>query len=843
MGRLVKAFALDRESARLGNFDEKQFLQEAGQIAARLRSEIAPEPQARPAESRRATESYRSTETSREDASADRDGRGRRESRHSDARNEIASDSPSLRVFGELDDVEALSSVDLALQVGDLEEAREAMGRIRRDREYEQRTTETGRAQEQTRRVQEQVRLEAQARVQEQNRVQTERHFIDEQLRWEERHAAKARHLEDWEARLKAQEDALTHQESNLRTRTSRQVSEVESELRVKYESELTRHSKHLQTAQAELRLRSAETQKLEAEVADLRRIVDEQRERGASEAVEQRERARRMIEDCDRRIMELAAERAAAKEEIDSARTQFEEEKYLFERETTERLRAAEKELEQRREEFARERLEQRSELRTQRETQMREFEETRTKLGREQSEWTARYETEKQELAQQREILSRESATIRTQIGDLNGKRELLEQQVKDLQIAHQDAVERARTEIASLVERERAKLDAQRADFDRQDREFKALAERRLVELDEHEQQRRREIDQQIEAELQGARQQLQLDREKVQLDRAAVQQQIDAWRADKAQQLAAMKEQSDRVTRAQQEMESLAAQAMADRRAVQQERHERETTFEADLERRRVELETTFDRRRQEYETAYRQREAELTQRERLAAQKSAQQEAEAHGRVRQIEHDLRLQVELAQKRLSDDREHFQQQCQRRESDLQNERTELDRQWGLLNEERARVRLSLEQVDQQTRRAASMLDTPSPHLHVTPVAPSMPTYVMPQVDPRGTTRRVDMPLAYVPEPHVVNPTIRHVEPIYVEPAPHYSDYDEADELAASLSARAAQQESRQAQAEVNSGRRAALEQYRARLGELQAQLQDLQTFSKAPTTIGS
>ena len=151
MGRLVKAFSLDRESARLGNFDEKQFLQEAGEIAARLRSEIG-------------TSSNEILEPA---------PRARREARSNERYDEPHTAAHSLRFVNDDHDSEALNTVDLALQVGDLDEAREAMSRLRRDRDTDQRTTEVAKHQ-------------ADRQVAADRHHAADRQLVDEQLRWEE---------------------------------------------------------------------------------------------------------------------------------------------------------------------------------------------------------------------------------------------------------------------------------------------------------------------------------------------------------------------------------------------------------------------------------------------------------------------------------------------------------------------------------------------------------------------------------------------------------------------------------------------------------------------------------
>lgn len=675
MGRLVKAFALDRESARLGNFDEKQFLHEAGLIADRLRAEVG---------------------TVAGDASGP-SGRAYRDEYHDNRSSRPQSpdriDEPSA-------EADLLSSVELALQVGDLAEAREAVSRLRREHDAHRRSVASF-------------------------QTQAERQVLDEQLRWEERHAEQARQLEQWEQRLQAREAQLQH---------------------------------------------------------------EQQSQRGA-ESREQLERARRMIEDCDRRIAELAAERV---------------------------------------------------DLRSQRESQMREIEEAQCELHRERTEWATRYDNEKAELARLRQAITHETSSVREQVAELAARREKLEAQVRDLQTAHQDAVERARTEIASLVERERARLDAQRSELNRLEREADGYADRKRQELEEELHERRATMQHEYESAMAEIESQRASALKEAQSDKAAITAQTNE-----------INEQTQRVLKAQHELETLAITVATERRLLQQERDERESSFEAALVRRQHEFESTlarhreeaeanFERRRIEFENSMRQRDAELAQRERLAAQKLAQQEAETQSRFRQIEQDLRLQVELAQKRIADDREHFQQQCQRRDAELIAERSELDRQWSVLNDERSRIRSSLEQVDQHVRWAATSMDASN---SVT----SAPPYPNPYLETRFVARRIDEPISIVPQPHVLPMTVRHLEPIRVEPtwgepSIRVADFA-ADELAASLSARTAEPEARVAQAEANAGRRAALEQYRSKLGELQSQLQDLASLSKAPTTIGT
>lgn len=726
MGRLVKAFALDRESARLGHFDEKQFLHEAGLIADRLRVEVGTttnEPSDTPEWTRR------------DDAHDNRYSR---------------SQSPRGREESS-DEADLLSSIELALQVGDLDEARDAVGRLRRDRDAQRRGLET-------------------------SQTQAERQILDEQQRWEERHAEQARRLEQWEHRLQSREAQLHN---------------------------------------------------------------EQQSQRGA-ESREQLDRARRMIEDCDRRILELAAERTAAKQEIETARAQFAAERSQHEHDFAEQKKAAELELEQRRASLTRECVEQRAALLTQRETHLRDINDAQAKQHQERAAWAKQYEQEKLELTQLRATIALETTSVREQVAELSARREKLEAQVRDLQTAHQEAVERARAEIAALVERERARLDAQRAEIERLEREADGYADRQR---------------QTLEAELLERRTAMQREYELAVAEIAALRASaLEETTADKAAIAARtneINEQTQRVLKAQHELETLAVNVATERRLLKQEREERESSFEAALARRQQEFETAlrhrsddveadFERQRIDFENSARQRDAELAQRERTATQRLAQQEAETQSRFRQIEHDLRLQVELAHKRLADDREHFQQQCQRRDAELVAERTELDRQWAVLNDERARIRSSLEQVDQHVRWAATSMDASNSVI-------SAPPYSTPYLEPRFVARRFDEPISVVPQPHVLPMTVRHVEsirvePSSVEPSMRVANF-EADELAASLSAPTVEPEPRAAQAEANAGRRAALEQYRSKLGELQSQLQDLASLSKSTTTIGT
>ena len=233
-----------------------------------------------------------------------------------------------------------------------------------------------------------------------------------------------------------------------------------------------------------------------------------------------------------------------------------------------------------------------------------------------------------------------------------------------------------------------------------------------------------------------------------------------------------------------------------------------------------------------------------REEVIGERERLLAQTAAQQDTEWSARCRAIEHDQRLQFELAQRRLADERAYFDAQCVRRESALADEvaadRADIARQRHQLEEERNQVRHSLQQMDRQLRLIASNIESP-----MAPVAIGLIDDRQPRA-PSNPILRLDDSSQTVSAPHLLEVSVRSEEPY------RGSDDLSRDRQGAVVSRcesplpdgrgsnnsqtlRIATNRATDSDTEALAARRRALEQYRQMLGELQVQVNELRVAS--------
>lgn len=749
MGRLVKAFSLDRESSRLMQFNEDQFLREAGEIADRLRAEMA---------SRGTSEAPRQREATK----------------------------PPLRVVVHSEsDTSALADAELALKAGDLEEVREALARLRNERDPAA--------------IRQSTRQQSASSEQDQPHDST-----DEQRRWTERHAEKSRQLEAREAELQKRESELQLQAKALEDRIREIAVEIQSDLRDQMQNELAQAQDRIQQLESDLASQNAEKQRSRDQVQNLEALVDEL-ERAKQEAGrEQSDRAKRMIEDCDRRITELAAEKTSALREIEEARTA----------------------LEATRRDLAEEVTEQRSELRNLRETQMRDIEAARHEVellrrNHEQAaaDWSAQYQSETAQLKALRNTAQQELHELQDRIRNEQAAGEAkaaeLRERLAKLEVAQQEALHKARTEVATLVERERQKLTSQRAELDQARHDEELLYAQRIAQADA-EIARHRDT---VEAELTAARQKLELE----QAEFSAAHSQ---WQIERAHEAILLRDEKQRQESEHAKLTALSAQLSEERSRLQQEWNAKYR--EADEQ---------FIQHRDQRLEELRRLELEYSNREQLLHTKLSQHELEWSTRRRQMEQDLRLQMDLAQKQLADERERFRQSIALRENEITAAYAELERQRQSLEAERASVRRGLQQMDSQLRWFASNLDVPAPS-HSVPATSAMLHLSDDLLN--GIARRVDQPVTPFAHPHVIATTAVEVarEPVAVGVVQQELQAEEPVQFPITTSSLSSDDEPTENQHTVaQTERRKSLEERRARLSELQAQLAELQTLGSS------
>ncbi len=748
MGRLVKAYSLDADSSRLVPSNEEQFLREAGELADRLRNEMAAQP---------------------DSAQAGAFGSAR------------AGDSakPSLSVVSRGDsEPSLLQDLELALKAGDLAEAREALGRLK---------AEQGRGQSGS-------SLDP-ATMEE----------LNQQQRWAERHAEKSRQLEAREAEILQREADLQSQNKTIEDRVREIAVEVQAGLRDQVQAEINAAQTRIQQLEAELVARTTDAEHSRERAGQLESLIAELERNKVEVGREQTERAKRMIEDCDRRITELAAEKSAALREVAEARA----------------------ELDAAHQKFTYEQAEQRNALVSLRDAHLQEVEAARAevenaRLNCEQqaAEWATRYESEQSQLAALRAAAQRELDELRACINSEQeagqAKAEELRAKLAKLEAAQQEALVKARAEVATLVEREREKLNRQRAEMDQVRRDQEVLAEQRLAETDAE-----------IAGKWASADQELSAAREILERERAELADEATEWQAEKTRDQRALQEERQRLEAEQAKVAALSAQLTAERNQLQDE-------WNAKFR----EAEERFNQQREQRLDELRKLDQEYSNREQLLHAKLSQFELEWTTRRRQMEHDLRVQIELAHKQLAEEREHFRQAADLREGELSAARAELERQRQSLEADRASVRRGLQQMDSQLRWFASNLDTPMPSVASSPASGvlNFSTSLNPTV-----ARRVDPAATPFSTPHIVATTERSREPMLVGAdlgelfasetvEPTSQPAVSSNEVSTpSITAGVIDEDS---QAAAQPERRKALEQYRSRLSELQAQLSELQ-----------
>ena|GEM_PF-2744278 len=722
MGRLVNS--VSRESGEdHATFDEGRFLQEAGQIAARLQSELT----------------------------ADRLRSGRRngpESLASEYREELGVSDGHHPVaepararppwFEEAVSDEAVAEERLAIY-SDQPDGTLVDGHREMSAEDERRAMASLRD-----------TLHAEVQVAQHALGEVKERMLGE-LRHEaaveaERHAQESRNLQKESGKLSEWTETLDQRENRLSSRES-SLDQLQEQLRVAHAA--TTH--------------------------DLTQP--------AQESTRRDECNRAIIEECDRKLAELADEKQKARDEILRAHNNFQAEQQRIRQADEAEQSERERELTEQREELARERLEHDEELRNDREHQLQElnaarieFEQQRDataqQLEHEQREWSRRLKREQDELLALRQTVEHDVARMHADLdreqSAWESRREEMRVRMREEELAHEQLMEQGRAELSLLTERERVKLAANSHEVEQLIRETadhcelrrgeleKELLSQRTEWIDEQESERvrleaekatlkqsveelqtalnerRQQHEHALREECDQVERELVRQREQQDIELTVQRQQVSEWakqetaRIEHERRHAQHERDTERhrlderigqeTTRMEQEREELLSGLASERTAfedsrqewheergreaaiIQTGRHELErlrTRLESEQERiesersnQRAELEHMRDEHdeqlrhaEQMHQEGLLQDKRELQGRKQLLDEKVQQTDAELTARCRQVEEELRATRELHEKQLAHDKAAFAQACARRESELEREKSEL------------------------------------------------------------------------------------------------------------------------------------------------------------------
>ncbi len=376
MGRLVKAFSNNGDQAG-SKPDEAQFLREAGALAVRIQQELQVE----------ADESAHSTGSSAEQDSADHQAESKGTVALNSSGSQLGRDVYSeldgeWARFGSSPEAEGVNPDVLRIFNGpkdaSLPEALE--------------TTESNSNAEAIRR-------------------ELVEELVQEQSRWTERHAMQVRSIEEQtrqlaqvDAEVKLREDELDQRERELDVRARELATKAPTEVRsgISRDRELTQ--KEMDRLASEARVHADRASQFEEELIEVRREyaveLDSLKGQLSIHDDSRADRAKSVIEECDQRMAELTAQRAAWQAEQSS-----------------------------RREELALERLEQRDEYRkqseklqgevtTQREEFVKECDVTIVRLDGERREWNEKFTREQDELLDLKQVVESEAERVRVNI-----------------------------------------------------------------------------------------------------------------------------------------------------------------------------------------------------------------------------------------------------------------------------------------------------------------------------------------------------------------------------------------------------------------------------------------
>ena len=317
------------------------------------------------------------------------------------------------------------------------------------------------------------------------------RELMEEQSRWTERHAMQVRSIEE-QARQLAQVDAevelreqeLDRRERELDAKARDLAAKAETEVRSRISRDWESTQREMERLASEVRVHANRASQYEAELAEVRREhateLDGLRSQLSLHDDSRTDRARSVIDECDQRMAELTAQRAAWRAEQSK-----------------------------RREELAHERLEQRDEARQQRDAQLaelrvlrEEFEKERdstiARLDRERREWNEKFTREQDELLDLKQAVDNEAKRVRADLAREKAEWEshqehmrtaLREEQAsaQELLNARMTDAERLKSEQTATFENLRKEFESERAAWHRERGQEAAILQAERIELE--------------------------------------------------------------------------------------------------------------------------------------------------------------------------------------------------------------------------------------------------------------------------------------------------------------------------------------------------------------------
>jgi len=490
-----------------------------------------------------------------------------------------------------------------------------------------------------------------------------------EQQRWTERHARQSRLLEEqgdrltqWAASLQDLEHRLSSREQALERRARELARQIETDLASVASRNEERAGIELARRAAEAEAQTGRARRLETELTALREAHAREISR-LSEQLEQCEqsrtmRCRRVIEECDLRLAELAEEKRLASSEL-----------------AAERRRNAE-------------------ELATARSTFDIQQSEREQKLAAEQRVW-------KESLAAEVQRMETERA-------------------------AHDQALTKAREELARLAGQQWKYLEQLRADAER------------------------------LEDEQRASREQLEATRQKIENERAV-------WHRERSREASILQHERNDLDE--------------ERRALEADRDQ----LLLDLEQQRQDHEETLRRERENHQQSLELSERDLATREQMFHSRLAQQDAELRARREQFEHELLAARALHEKRAARERQAFEDECIRRQTALERDSGEVQQARQAFEQERRRFAEDMnrqrQQFDQERglfRDSIQQLDEQLQWLGVTDASTVVRQPQPPALIPEESGQRRPLPRHRtassppVPMPHFLAPTFPSREP---------------------------------------------------------------------------
>jgi hypothetical protein len=648
MGRLVKAFSKDDDDQRSLS-DETQFLREAAQVAAGIQQELragdsTPGPEQQPPIPHTTSSDADSVGDSVEESVLDSRPRqlGRDVSSEPGGESTPQSQTPSFR-----QDSLQSSHEGLRLYTGPESE------RLSHSEPSEMRTSTDSVGRE------------------------FMQELVQEQSRWTERHAMQVRSIEEQgqqiaqvTAEVELREQELDRRERELDARVREQATKAEAEDRGQISRDWEATQKEMDRLTAEVRVHADRASQFEAELAEVRREhateLDGVRSQLSLQSDSRANRAKSVIDECDQRMSELTAQRAAWQAEQS-----------------------------RRREELARERLEQRDELRQQREAQFSELssgqaefqkerDATIERLDRERREWTEKFNREQDELLDLKQAVEEDVARVR---GDISREKAEWESHPEQLRITHREeqamhqaALTTARQEMAEHSERERKVLAARIAEAEQLKNEESARFDRLRKELESEREAWHRERGQEA-AILQAERSELETETDRLRAERSLIE--------VERQQLLAELEQ--KRTEHDESLRQSWRNHQASLQQAEQESTSRQRVLAEHLQQQENELSARIQQADHEIRTARELCSRQMAQDKERFSQTCATHEAEVQ----------RARAELNVQR---------QQLERERLEFVDETARARQQ---TEQERSVVRNSLSQMDAQLRVAATSL----------------------------------------------------------------------------------------------------------------------------------